>query len=136
MKLQKIMFFYTYVLESLLNKQIYIGSTRNLVRRVKEHNLGLNISTKAYKPWRLIYYEACRNNIDAKRREAYFKSSQGGRLLKRRVKEYLFTRRFAWSSTTRMNFFRKHEKFWKIIVIIASLALVATSLLPLLAGGL
>jgi len=31
-----------------------------------------------------------------------------------------------------MNFFRKHEKFWKIIVVVASLALIATSFLPLL----
>jgi hypothetical protein len=31
-----------------------------------------------------------------------------------------------------MNFFRKHEKFWKAIVIIASLALIATSFVPLL----
>lgn len=36
------MFFYVYVLESKLNKQLYVGSTRDLVRRVKEHNLGLN----------------------------------------------------------------------------------------------
>lgn len=35
-----------------------------------------------------------------------------------------------------MNFFRKHEKVWKVIVVIASLALVATSFLPLLAGGI
>lgn len=35
-----------------------------------------------------------------------------------------------------MNFFRKHEKFWKVIVIIASLALVLTSFVPLLSGGL
>lgn len=31
-----------------------------------------------------------------------------------------------------MNFFRKHEKFWKIIVVIASLALIVSSFLPLL----
>jgi len=31
-----------------------------------------------------------------------------------------------------MNFFRRHEKFWKVIVVIASLALVATSFVPLL----
>ena len=31
-----------------------------------------------------------------------------------------------------MNFFRKHEKFWKFMVIIASLALVASSFVPLL----
>ncbi len=35
-----------------------------------------------------------------------------------------------------MNFFRKHEKVWKVIVIVASLALIASSLLPLLAGGI
>ncbi len=35
-----------------------------------------------------------------------------------------------------MYFFRKHEKFWKIIIVIASLALIATSFLPLIAGGL
>ena len=31
-----------------------------------------------------------------------------------------------------MNFFRKHERFWKVIVVIASLALIASSFLPLL----
>ncbi len=31
-----------------------------------------------------------------------------------------------------MNFFRKHEKLWKIVVVIASVALIATSFLPLL----
>ena len=35
-----------------------------------------------------------------------------------------------------MNFFRKHEIIWKVIVVVASLALVASSLLPLLSGGL
>ncbi len=35
-----------------------------------------------------------------------------------------------------MNFFRKHEMFWKIIVVIASLALIASSFVPLLFGGL
>jgi hypothetical protein len=35
-----------------------------------------------------------------------------------------------------MNFFRKHERFWKIIVIISTVALIASSLIPLFAGGL
>lgn len=30
-----------------------------------------------------------------------------------------------------MNFFRKHKKFWTIIVIIAVVSLIITSLLPL-----
>lgn len=90
------MFFYVYVLQSTRQDNVYIGYTTNLVRRVKEHNLGLNQSTKLYKPWGLVYYEACTNRIDAKRREAYFKTSGGGRLLKRRLKEYFYQRlRFA-----------------------------------------
>ncbi len=95
MKLQKIMFFYVYLLKSKEYNEVYVGSTSNLVRRVKEHNLGLNRSTKPYKPWRLIYYEACLNKQDAKRRESYLKTNQGGRLLKRRIKEYLYSLRFA-----------------------------------------
>ncbi len=31
-----------------------------------------------------------------------------------------------------MNFFRKHQTVWKVIVVIASLALIATSFIPLL----
>lgn len=88
------MFFYVYVLKSTKRNEFYIGSTRNLVRRVKEHTLGLNKSTKAYKPWKLIYYEACLNQQDAKRREYYLNTNKGGRLLKRRLKEYLYALRF------------------------------------------
>jgi hypothetical protein len=35
-----------------------------------------------------------------------------------------------------MHFFRKHEKFWKVIVVIASLALIVSSFVPFIAGGL
>ncbi|MEK9143561.1 MAG: GIY-YIG nuclease family protein [Patescibacteria group bacterium] len=89
------MFFYVYQLKSVENNHLYIGSTNDLIRRVKEHNLGLSPSTKRYKPWKLIYYEACLNEQDAKRRENYLKTSQGGRLLKRRLKEYFYSLRFA-----------------------------------------
>ena len=89
------MFFYVYLLQSKTSDEMYVGYTANLIRRVKEHNLGLNQSTKHHKPWRLIYYEGSRNRSDAKRRETYLKTSQGGRLLKRRLKEYLFSLRFA-----------------------------------------
>jgi putative endonuclease len=84
------MFFYVYVLLSLKNNSLYIGFTTDLRRRLKEHNQGLNCSTKPYLPRKLIYYEACLNELDAKRRERYLKTNQGGRLLKRRLKEYLY----------------------------------------------
>jgi len=53
------MFYYVYVLESKEHKEHYIGYTLNLKKRVEEHNHGKNTSTKRYKPWVLIYYEAC-----------------------------------------------------------------------------
>ena len=82
--------FYTYVLESIKNNSLYIGYSPDLKRRVKEHNLGLNFSTKRYVPWRLMYYEACVEESDAKRREVYLKTSQGGRMLKKRIGDYLY----------------------------------------------
>ena len=85
--------FYTYVLQSIKGKDIYIGFTNNLKRRLLEHNRGLNFSTKNGKPWKLIYCEVCLNEIDAKRREKYFKTSQGRRLLKRRLKEYFYSQK-------------------------------------------
>lgn len=78
-----IMFFYVYVLKSLrYPKELYIWYTEYLKRRIEEHNRSLNRSTGPYKPWKLIYYEACSHEQDAKRREGYFKTSQGRRLLK------------------------------------------------------
>lgn len=82
--------FYVYVLQSKEGKRIYIGYTHDLKKRFQEHNRGLNVSTKAHGPWMLIYYEACLNELDAKRRESYLKTNQGSRLLKRRLKEYFY----------------------------------------------
>lgn len=82
--------FYNYVIQSKKNRSLYIGYTKDLRRRLKEHNQGLNMSTKPFKPWELIYYEACLNLDDTKRREEYLKTTQGRRLIKRRLKDYFY----------------------------------------------
>lgn len=88
------MFFYVYVLQSRSHSgELYIGCTADLRKRVEEHNHGRVASTKRYAPWGLIYYEACLNQEDAQRRERYFKTNQGRRLLKRRLKEYFYAAR-------------------------------------------
>lgn len=69
---------------------MYIGYTNDLRKRLKEHNQGFNKSTKPYTPWRIIYYEACLDEDDARRREDYLKKTQGQRLIKRRLKEYFY----------------------------------------------
>lgn len=88
-----IMFYYVYVLESIKNGSLYIGYTTELKKRLQEHNHGLNFSTKSYRPWELIHYEAYRDKRDAERRENYLKTNQGSRLLKRMLKEYFYSKR-------------------------------------------
>jgi putative endonuclease len=50
---------YVYVLQSQKNKNwFYKGSTNGLKRRFYQHQNGEVKSTKPYKPFKLVYYEA------------------------------------------------------------------------------
>jgi putative endonuclease len=64
---------YVYVLKSLKDGNAYIGSTTNLRRRFAEHEKGLVISTKSRRPFELVYYEAYKDEKDARLREASLK---------------------------------------------------------------
>lgn len=81
-------FFYVYALESLKDFDRYTGFTTNLRRRLEEHNNGRSFSTKFRLPFKLIYFEGCLNEDDAKRRESYLKTTQGRRFLGLRLIEY------------------------------------------------
>ncbi len=65
--------FYVYVLGSLKDKDLYIGSTNDLKRRVIEHNSGKVLSTKNRAPFSLLYYEAYTTEGEARDREASLK---------------------------------------------------------------
>ena len=84
------MFYYVYALKSEKDGSLYIGYTVNLEKRLKEHSQGKNVSTKSKLPWICIYYEACLDSNDAKRRESYLKTSGGQTMLKLRLKQYLY----------------------------------------------
>ena len=86
--------YYVYVIQNDKGTW-YTGSTGDLRKRLREHNTGRSTWTKGKGAWEVIYYEACLNEQDAKRREYYLKTNQGGRLLKCRLKEYLYHLRFA-----------------------------------------
>ncbi len=85
--------FYNYILQSQKDKKWYTGYASDLRKRFNEHNSNKSGYTKGRGPFVLIYYEACLNEQDAKRREDYFKTSQGQRLLKRRLKEYFYNQK-------------------------------------------
>ena len=83
------MFYYTYVLQSIKNKLYYTGFTSDLRKRFKDHNENKNTYTKGRGPFKLIYYEACKNLKDAAQREKYLKSGRGKRYIKERLKRFL-----------------------------------------------
>ena len=82
-------FYYVYVLPSAIDRQFYTGYSDDLRRRLAEHIAGYVESTKRRLPVDLIYYEACRSQADAVRRERYLKTAWGKRYLKNRMKHYL-----------------------------------------------
>ena len=77
--------YYNYVLRSLKDKNLYIGFTKNLKKRIKEHENGQVSSTKYRRPLVLIYYEVSLNQESAIHREKYLKTSYGHRYLKNRI---------------------------------------------------
>ena len=69
--------FYVYIIKSKNNNRLYKGFTKNLKLRLKEHNSGNVKSTKSFRPWELVYYEAFINKEDALREENFLKSGKG-----------------------------------------------------------
>lgn len=76
--------FYVYILISENGKRTYTGSTVNLQGRLKCHNEGKVKSSKAYRPYELLYCEEWGTEREAMRREAFYKSTNG----RRKIKEY------------------------------------------------
>ena len=84
--------FYTYVLKSKKDHDLYMGSTRDLRSRFLKHNKGLVWSTKNRKPFELVYYEAYKSERDARQREKNLKLQANAlNQLKRRITNSLKT---------------------------------------------
>jgi putative endonuclease len=78
-------YFYTYVLRSIGDKNLYIGWTDDVGRRFNEHNKGMVEATKYRTPLELVYYEACLSKEKAIRREKQLKTGFGRHFLKSRI---------------------------------------------------
>jgi putative endonuclease len=72
-----------YALNNSVNKEIYVGITSSLERRIAEHNSGKNRYTKAFMPWNVFYTEEHPDYASARKREKYLKSAAGKRFLKK-----------------------------------------------------
>lgn len=82
------MSYYVYILQSQKDGSLYIGYTSDLKARLKKHNNGENLATRPFRPYKLIFYEAFLNRIDAKNREEYLKSGYGRKTIKGMLRKY------------------------------------------------
>lgn len=84
--------FYTYILfcKNKENKgEFYVGFTANLDKRLKDHKSGSVQTTQKFVSIELIYFEACKNETDARKRELQLKTGFGRGYIKKRLENYL-----------------------------------------------
>jgi putative endonuclease len=79
---------YVYVLQSKADKDLYIGCTCDLKKRLILHNAKKVSSTKKRAPFLLIYYETYINQKDAFNREQYLKTGWGRNYIKKILTNY------------------------------------------------
>jgi putative endonuclease len=78
--------YYIYIIKSISYGNRYIGSSKDIVERLKEHNQGKCRYTKGRKPWKLIYQESFVNRSQAMQREKILKSGKGREFLDKILK--------------------------------------------------
>ena len=81
--------YYSYILRSLKNGKLYIGSTPDLKARFKSHNSGKNKATKPNIPYELIFYSGFKSKKDAINNEQYFKTTAGWKRIHKMLKNSL-----------------------------------------------
>jgi putative endonuclease len=73
---------WVYILHSEGFGRYYVGMSEDVEKRLAEHNVGRVMSTKGYKPWKVVYKEKCKDREEARKREKYLKSAAGRRYRK------------------------------------------------------
>jgi putative endonuclease len=78
--------YYFYVLKSHKDDRLYYGSTNDLKKRLAQHVSGKVESTSSRLPVELVYYEAYKQEVLARRREHLVKKSSTARdTIKKRI---------------------------------------------------
>ena len=75
-----------YLIQNTVTRELYLGSTASLVKRLQEHNAkGKKFTIRRHGSWVYIYIEVYRSKADALARERQLKRHAGGKyqLLKR-----------------------------------------------------
>lgn len=70
-------FYFVYILQSLIDKSFYVGSTKDLEFRLKEHNNKRSKYSSSKGPWKIVWYGAFGNKQRAYEFEKYLKAGSG-----------------------------------------------------------
>ncbi len=71
-----------YILRSLRNGDVYVGSCADVEKRFAQHNAGRVRSTKGYRPWELIEVQWFETRGEAVKQELFLKTGQQKEKLK------------------------------------------------------
>ena len=80
--------FITYILQSVLTDSYYVGSCRDLDKRVDLHNRGMVKSTKYRVPWKVVYIEKFSDLKRARARELQIKSWKKRIMIENLIKHF------------------------------------------------
>ncbi|MBI4427098.1 MAG: GIY-YIG nuclease family protein [Candidatus Magasanikbacteria bacterium] len=70
--------FFVYIIQSLKTGRFYIGCTKDLEKRLRQHGKGENVSTRFGCPWVLVCYRKFLRQQEAYGCEKLVKSYKGG----------------------------------------------------------
>ena len=77
---------FVYLLRSInYTEHIYVGKSRNLKKRLYNHNCGTTEHTAKYAPWNLITYICFTDKMKAIEFEKYLKSGSGREFRNKRL---------------------------------------------------
>ena len=77
--------YYIYIIESIKDKSTYTGYTKNIKRRLNEHNSGNSKYCNVKRPYKLIWYCAFLEKRKALDFEKYLKHGSGFAFSKKRL---------------------------------------------------
>jgi putative endonuclease len=72
-----------YILYSISFDSFYIGYSRDINVRLSQHNEGLTKSTKAKRPWKIVYTETFITKTEAMARERFLKNQRNKNFYKK-----------------------------------------------------